>query len=146
MRNLVFLIFALAASWTQAQPMHASYGLDVGESELGFMFGNHSLGVNLELGRHGPADYAAAAAAYRKAAVLGFPLAQNNLARLYETGRGVPQDFILAHMWHTLAAASSDESLKADRDALANRLSAGDIAKAEALAHGLKRHLPNPIR
>ncbi len=145
MRNLVFLIFALAASWTQAQPMHASYGLDVGESELGFMFGNHSLGVNLELGRHGPADYAAAAA-YRKAAVLGFPLAQNNLARLYETGRGVPQDFILGHMWYTLAAASGDESLEADRDALANRLSAGDIAKAEALAHGLKRHLPNPIR
>jgi len=146
MRNLVFLMFALAASWTQAQPIHASYGLDVGESELGFMFGNHSRGVNLELGRHGPADYAGAAAAYRKAAVLGFPLAQNNLARLYETGHGVPQDSILAHMWYTLAATSGDESLQADRDASANLLSAGDITKAETLARGLKRHLPNPIR
>ncbi len=146
MRNLVFLIFALAASWTQAQPMHASYGLDVGDSELGFMFGNHSLGVDLELGRRGPADYAGAASAYRKAAVLGFPLAQNNLARLYETGRGVPQDFILAHMWYALAAASGEERLQANRDASASRLSAEDIAMAEVLGRGLKRHLPNPIR
>jgi TPR repeat protein len=146
MRNLVFLFFVLAASWTQAQPMPASYGLDVGDSELSFMFGNHSRGADLELGRHGPADYAGAASAYRKAAVLGFPLAQNNLARLYETGRGVQQDFILAHMWYALAAASGDESLEANRDASANRLSAEDIAKAEALARALKRHLPNPMR
>jgi len=146
MRTLVFLTFALATSWIRAQPMHSSYGLNVGESELGFMFGKHSLGTNLELGRYGPADYAGAASAYRKAAVLGFPLAQNNLARLYETGRGVPQDFILAHMWYTLAAASGDASLESNRDASAVRLSAEDIAKAEALARGLKRHLPNPIR
>jgi hypothetical protein len=49
-------------------------------------------------------------------------------------------------MWYALAAASGDESLEANRDASANRLSAEDIAKAEALARALKRHLPNPMR
>ncbi len=146
MRNFVFLIFVAAAACTQAQPIYAPYGLAVSDAELRFMLSTHSSAADLELGRHGPADYTGAASAYRKAAVLGFPLAQNNLARLYETGRGVPQDFILAHMWYALAAASSEERLQANRDASANRLSAEDIAKAEALARGLKRHLPNPIR
>ena len=85
MRGFSFAMMCLLPCLSFAQSIGSPYGLDVRESELRFMFGVHSQAVDLELGRHGPADYVRAAAVYRKAAVLGLPLAQNNLARLYDT-------------------------------------------------------------
>lgn len=141
-RFLAFLF--LIPSLTSAQPVDAPYGLNVSESELRFVFGVHSHAVDLELGRHGPADYALAAKTYRKAAVLGLPLAQNNLGRLYETGRGVPRDPVIAHMWYLIAARNGDEVLRQNRDQSARHLSTEELTLAEALANGLQRHLPNP--
>ena len=141
-RFLAFLFLTL--SLTSAKAVDAPYGLNVSESELRFVFGIHSLAVDLELGRHGPADYVRAAEAYRKAAVLGLPFAQNDLGRLYETGRGVPRDPIVAHMWYLIAARNGDEVLRQNRDQSARHLSTDELAQAEALANGLQRHLPDP--
>jgi len=146
MRRYILTLLLVIPSLTSAQPVNVPYGLDVRESELRFVFGVHSLAVDLELGRHGPADYARAAETYRKAAVLGLSLSQNNLARLYETGRGVPRDLVIAHMWYTLAAQNGDEVPRADRDQSARRLSADELAKAKALALALQRHLPQSRR
>ena len=144
-RHLLILLFRTPAL-TSAQPVNAPYGLDVRESELRFVFGVHSLGVDLELGRRGPADYARAAETYRKAAVLGLALSQYNLGRLYETGRGVRQDPVIAHMWYTLAAQSGDELLRENLDKFARGLSAEQLAQANALASDLKKHLPGRHR
>ena len=145
MRGFSIAMMCLLPCLSFAQSIGSPYGLDVRESELRFMFGVHSQAVDLELGRHGPADYARAAAVYRKAAVLGLPLAQNNLARLYETGRGVPRDPVIAHMWYTLAARSGDEILRANRDRSAEALDSEQLAKAQALVLDLQKHLPSAM-
>ena len=49
-------------------------------------------------------DYAEAAAWYRKAAGQGLGVAQLNLASLYASGKGVPQDDELAAHWYRKAA------------------------------------------
>ena len=144
MRRLCLAALLLVPSLTSAQSVDAPYGMQVSDSELRFVFGVHSLGVDLELGRRGPADHARAVQAYRKAAVLGFPLSQNNLGRLYETGRGVPRDPVIAHMWYTMAAKGGDALLRADRDRSARRLIAEELSRAKALAEDLQRHLPDP--
>lgn len=138
------LLLACLLSSAHAQQTYPPYGLAVSEFELRFMSGMHSLAVDLELGRGAPADHARAAKAYRKAAVLGFPLSQNNLARLYESGLGVPRDPVVAHVWYLLAAASGDAVLVANRDRSAGYLLPDQIASAETLARTLKRHLPVP--
>ena len=47
--------------------------------------------------------------------------AQNNLGLMYRNGRGVPQDYVSAHMWLNLAAATGDEDARKARDIGANR-------------------------
>jgi TPR repeat protein len=146
MRILGFLLMGLLTGSATAQQIYPPYGLMVSESELRFMSGLHSRAVDLELGRKTSADYATAAETYRKSAVLGFPLSQNNLARLYETGLGVPRDPVVAHVWYLLAAASGDSVLVANRDRSARHLMPDQIASAEHLATTLKQYLPAPSR
>ncbi len=61
---------------------------------------------------------------------------------MYERGRGVPQDFIQAHMWFNLAASRSsgetrDKSAEI-RDFLAARMTPDQIAEAQRLAREWK--------
>src|SRR5260370_768615 len=49
-------------------------------------------------------DYAIALQSYRKAADQGDARAQNNLGAMYESGRGVPQNYTEAMKWYRLAA------------------------------------------
>jgi hypothetical protein len=58
-----------------------------------------------DLGMGGVAkDHAKAASLYRQAAERGHGNAQAALGSLYLNGRGVPQDYVSAHMWLNLAA------------------------------------------
>jgi hypothetical protein len=54
-----------------------------------------------------PKDDAEAIKWYRKAADQGNAAAQYAVGSAYFSGRGVPQDFDLAHMWLNLAAAQA---------------------------------------
>jgi TPR repeat protein len=71
---------------------------------------------------------------YRAAAEQGDARAQNNLGSAYVNGRGVPQDLVLAHMWFNLAAANGNENGGRNRDVLAARLDANQLAEAQRLA------------
>lgn len=146
MRAPMLFMLSLITASAAAQDAHSPYGLNVSDAELRFMSAMHSLAVDLELGRRGPADPARAAETYRKAAVLGYPFAQNNLARLYETGLGVPKDPVTAHMWYLIAAANGDATVAMNRDRSAGRLRNGDLIDAEKLAETLRKHLPAPSR
>jgi TPR repeat protein len=42
---------------------------------------------------------------FRKSAQKGNPVAQNRLARILATGRGLPADPVAATKWHTIAKA-----------------------------------------
>ena len=118
------------------------YGIEVEQADLVFMMGKHGAATGFELGRNGPVDLGRALTLYRQAAVLGYPLAQSSLGRLFETGRGVPRDDVLAYMWYELAAAGGDEIAMASREKIATRLGAAGILEAEAMARELRRHLP----
>ena len=71
---------------------------------------------------------------YRLAAEQGYAEAQFNLGVMYADGRGMPQDYVSAHMWFNLAAATGDEDARKGRDIVAARMTREQIAEAQARA------------
>ena len=56
------------------------------------------------------------------------------LARLYATGLGAPQNYILAHMWFNLAASRGELEALSERDTLAAKMSPDQVATAQERA------------
>jgi TPR repeat protein len=79
-------------------------------------------------------DYAEAVNWYRLAAQQGNTSAQSNLGVAYEKGQGVVQDYVKAHCWSNLAAVKGDAISVKNRDILASRMTAEQIAEAQKLA------------
>jgi TPR repeat protein len=80
----------------------------------------------------------------------GDPFAQYYLGVMYRYGRGVPQDYVLAHMWFTLAMARFDKAEKHDRgvalvarEFIVDNMTPAQIAEAQKLAREWK---PQPER
>jgi hypothetical protein len=57
---------------------------------------------------------------------------------MYSEGRGVPQDYVQAHMWFNLAGAGGDADGIDARPAIENLMKADQIAEAERLAREWK--------
>ena len=76
--------------------------------------------------------------ALRLAADQGDTEAQVNLGFMYAVGRGVSQDRVAAHMWLSLAVAQASDADRdtfvETRDAVAEKMSAEQIAEAQRLA------------
>lgn len=53
-------------------------------------------------------------------------------------GKGVPQDYVLTHMWVTLAAAQGYEKAKKNRDKAAKRMTSEQISEAQRRAREWK--------
>jgi len=49
-------------------------------------------------------------------------------------GRGLPQDWVQAHMWYNLAAAQGLEPANKLRDSLAKKMTPAQIAEAQKMA------------
>ena len=71
----------------------------------------------------------------------GDATAQYNLAVMYDTGRGVLQDYVLAHKWYNLAAshyatweADVGASAARSRDRLTTRMTTAQLAEAQKMA------------
>lgn len=85
-------------------------------------------------------DYGEAHRLWRMAAEQDLTMAMTDLAVSYEVGRGVPQDVVQAHMWWSLAAerfamaTGEREAAGSERDAIARRMTAAELAKARRLA------------
>ena len=98
----------------------------------------YNLGVRYDNGEGVPLDYAEAVRWYRLAAEQGVAFAQIGLGSMYASGEGVPQNDVDAHMWFDLAVAQSSsedrENYEAARDAVAERMTADQIAEAERRA------------
>ena len=91
----------------------------------------------------GPQDYAEAVKGYRKAADQGDAEAQLNLGVSYASGQGVPQDYVEAHKWSNLSAASATDKEIRDtathnRDFIASKMTADQVAEAQKLAREWK--------
>ena len=80
----------------------------------------------------------------RLAAAQGNSAAQYNLGLMYYNGDAVPQDYVQAHKWFNLAAATftekedCDKAVKA-RDHVAARMTPAQIAEAQKRAREWKK-------
>ena len=66
-------------------------------------------GLRRDSGIDAPALFGAPLLWLRKGAEQGNSLSQDSLGFLYETGKGVPQDYVQAHMWYNLAASDTQD-------------------------------------
>ncbi|MDB4809753.1 sel1 repeat family protein [bacterium] len=80
-----------------------------------------------------PEDDAEALRLYRLAAEQGVAKAQHNLGVMYAKGEGVPQDYVEAYAWFSVAAAGGYADAANNRDVVA-----GDLTP-EQLSQGQKR-------
>ena len=62
---------------------------------------------------------------------------------MYGEGKGVPQDYVRAHMWWNLAAAKGNAVAVKNRDKVAAKMTSTQIAEAQKLAREWK---PKPER
>jgi TPR repeat protein len=83
-------------------------------------------------------DYATALRLWLPAANEGEARAQFDMGVMHANGRGVPQDYVVAHMWFNLSAARGDASAAEHRDTLAKEMSSAQIADAQKMAREWK--------
>ncbi len=87
---------------------------------------------------YGRGDYATALREFRPLAEQGDAAAQYNLGLMYDEGQGVPQDFVQAYMWFSLAASRFPSGGRKEvlnyRGKFATHMTPAQIAKAERLA------------
>jgi len=103
-------------------------------AEQGDVQGENSLAISYAEGQGAPQDYAEAVTWFRKAADQGMADAQFNLGNMYSKGQGVTQDFVAAYIWLNLAAARGESEAAEARDAVAQRLTAAQLAEAQRTA------------
>ena len=78
--------------------------------------------------------YASAVKWYTLAAEQGNANAQNNMGLRYANGRGVPQDYVFAHMWMNIAASKGNKKTQEHLGTLAKLMSPAQIAEAQRVA------------
>lgn len=93
-----------------------------------------NLGTLYSLGLGAPYSDHMALFWFQKAAEQRNALAFAKLGMMYERGRGVPQNLIEAHMWYNLSVAYGETRAAEARTAVATRMTAPQIAEAEARA------------
>jgi TPR repeat protein len=114
-------------------------------AEHGSAAAQFNLGNLYAEGKGVPQDYSEAAKWYLLAAERGDPQAQYNIGLAYAKGEGVPEDKVSAHMWLNLAVSRFPTSdavnrnvATASRDAVANKMSAEELAEAQRRAREWK--------
>ncbi len=103
-------------------------------AEQGDAGGQGALGNMHRYGQGVPQDYVEAVRWYRLAAEQGDAIGKGALGFMYENGQGVPQDYVLAHMWFNLGAAQGLSYFADERDDVAKKMTADQIAQAQQLA------------
>jgi TPR repeat protein len=109
---------AAATTWLQTQ------------AEAGLRPAQAALGQLLLTG----GDASAASTWLAQAAATGDVEAQHQLGRLYIQGDGVQQDYVQAHKWLNVAAASGSSEALAMRAVVADLMTPEQVAEAQALA------------
>lgn len=92
------------------------------------------LGDMYAKGERVPKDDAEAVRWYRKAAEQGDSGAQSHLGAMYVIGEGVPEDDVQAYAWLSIAVAQGNETAKELRNAIKDRMTPEQIAKAQDLS------------
>jgi TPR repeat protein len=96
--------------------------------------GQYHLGLCYDRGLGVPKNTILALDWYNKAARQGNSSAQYELGTCYRLAKGVAPDLCKAYMWFNLAAASGSENAREAREAMAHRMTADQIRKAEHMS------------
>src|SRR5215468_7497674 len=141
-RTVERTVGARVADRAVARPVRAAAVPTVPESRTVRSNGAAPLSTSDQLAQ----DYAAIVGSAEQ----GDATAQYNLAVLYDTGRGVLQDYVLAHKWYNLAAshyatweADIGASAARSRDRLTTRMTPAQVAEAQKMA---REWAPRPAR
>ena len=57
---------------------------------------------------------------------------------MYDNGLGVPQDYVLAHMWWNLSGSNGHKDAVTNRNIIEKKMSKQQIEKAQELARNWK--------
>ena len=68
----------------------------------------------------------------------GHAFAQFNLGTLYDKGKGVPQDYVLAHMWWNIAGSNGDKNAVTSKNTVEKDMTPQQIEKAQEMARNWK--------
>ena len=79
-------------------------------------------------------DYETTLKEFRAVADQGEVAAQNSLGLMYYKGQDVPENYIQAYMWASLAAAQSDEDAVEGLEILEKKMTPVQVAEAQRLA------------
>ncbi len=102
--------------------------------------GQYHLALCYDRGLGVPKNTALALEWYGKAARQGNAAAQYELGTCYRLAKGVPADLCKAYLWFNLAAASGNANALEARDAMAQRMTAEQIRKAEFMSSSEWEH------
>jgi len=69
---------------------------------------------------------------------LGVPQNHKEAVKLYRQGKGVPQDYVLAHMWWNICGSIGDEVCVRNRNIVEKKMSPQQIEEAQRLARNWK--------
>ncbi len=141
---LAALLFAAGAPQAQADFADGLAAFDAGDyqgaleawrplAEAGDAEAQIALAGLYRDGLGAPADLAAAARWYHRAAGQGEAVAQLNLGDFYSRGAGVPRDLVQAHLGLALAAALGRRWGARRRAEVAAAMTAAEMAEAERL-------------
>ena len=83
-------------------------------------------------------DYKTAYKLWLPLAEQGNAKAQYNLGVMYYNGQGVPQDYVLAHMWWSISSANGDKDAVTNRNIVEKKMSKQQIEKAQEMARNWK--------
>ena len=83
-------------------------------------------------------DYKTAYKLWLPLAEQGNASAQYNLGVMYDNGQGVPQDYVLAHMWWNLSGSNGFKDAVTNRNIVEKKMSKQQIEKAQELARNWK--------
>ena len=82
---------------------------------------------------------------YKTAYKLWLPLAEQGdadaqvlLGVMYDKGQGVPQDYVLAHMWWNLSGSNGNKDAVTNRNIIEKRMSPSQKEKAQEMARNWK--------
>lgn len=115
--------------------------LDAAETYLkkaanqGDPYGQYLLGL-VKLERN---DYVNAAVMFRKAALQGIPLAQQQLGNLLKDGKGVDADKLQAYVWLLVSYDAKNQAAGADLLALEGALGSNQVTEAKRKARDLEQ-------
>jgi TPR repeat protein len=83
---------------------------------------------------------------FQRAAEQGHAVAKLYVGVMYAEGRGVPQDYVRAHMWFSLAAAQGEQRAVKTLAMAERKMTPAQITQAQKLARNWKPTTQPPPR